>query len=248
MNSHQGLLQAIGFLLVIPLAILSDQIIKKIRRERIRKNLRHSLIHEIWRNFSLVSQIEKTYELNMEGEGEGVKVGHRAPRTTIIEKFVEFENLQTLFDFNRTQLLEIYGELKSLEEEYFIWREWIFEFVPKGQLEEFKARSSIVLDIVPSLMTNMINFWVSLIDEHHDKANLVPIQKLGEEIRRYRNEGKTIFPCYKTSLVNLNNLDKKNDKIVVVCWEEDKELDCLNTLSIQEETIPAESVSVRLKQ
>ena len=59
LNENQGLIEFFGLVLVIPLAILSEQILSKRRQKKNEENLSLLLLHELWINLSFVGQIGK---------------------------------------------------------------------------------------------------------------------------------------------------------------------------------------------
>lgn len=220
LNSNQGVIEAIGLLLVVPIALFSDKIISLFKKREYKKELMRLLLKEFWFNINFVSQLEVSYENNLKDAGN-VHIPSYGPRVSIIEKFLEFNVLNSLGVDERDRVTEIYAQLKDLKHEYYLWRELLTKYVITRNKEIYKTISSIMLSYVDPVMQNMLDLWILLVKDFGTKSNIPQIQKLNDVIFQKIKEGKWIRATYKASAFNRDKYKNINKFDVILCWIND---------------------------
>jgi high-affinity Fe2+/Pb2+ permease len=86
-NANEGFIAAIGVLVVVPLAIISNRLLERAHKKQLASAARNLLIHELGINLNFVGQIEESYHNNITDwfesgkEPSGLHIPHYGPRT-----------------------------------------------------------------------------------------------------------------------------------------------------------------------
>lgn len=213
-NENQALIEFLGLILVIPLAIVSDQIVTFFDQRKNKKNLSLLLIHELWINLNFVSQIEQSHESNR--TDKKVHIPYFPPRTSVLSKFLSYDLLTSLPKKDQEGVTEVYAQLTELKYEYNEWRNLLTQTTIMENKENYELRSQFVLNYISPLMKNMIDLFIRFLLRYGQKADDTRLRDLNKSITTAIQNGKWIGTTYKSSLFNPAIQEKEIS--VLVCW------------------------------
>lgn len=216
-NDNSGVIALIGIFVVIPFALLSNNIISYFRQRSYRKELKELLLHELWININFVAAIENSYKNNLLDVG-GLHMPHYPPRNEVLEKFIERDILNSLNKYEKVTILEIYAQLEGLKREYYIWRKLLFQGL-YHDCEKYEIISSTMISYVSPVMKNMMEFWVRIVSEIGKNSSSQPISETYKIIKERINAKKIIASTYKAS--DVQNKEYYANVNVIVCWIND---------------------------
>lgn len=218
LNDNQGIISFVALILIVPFALYSDKILLYKRKRNYEVELKQILLHELWININHVANIEASYRNNLLDD-EGIHIPHYPPRTSIIEKFIDFEIVTSLNKFNMLAVVEIFGQLDGLKHEYYIWRELLTTTPLKADKELYTITSSTMLSYIEPVMRNMMELWIVIVKDFGGKTEIPCIKNLNQIIFSLIRQGKWLRASYKSSdvveKVDLPCFD------VLLCWEND---------------------------
>lgn len=215
LNNNQGVIEFFGFLMVVPFAFLADFFIGSYRRQKHRNALKKVLMHELWVNMNFVAQIEESYNNNLTEEREGVHLPHYPPRVDILEKYIEYNFLNSVEKDNQdSQIREIYAQLKELKREFERWRDFITTHPVKDDVAMYTAFSETALSYIKSTMLNMITVWTNLVIELGEESGTKSIRLLKEKLTSNIRKGRAIKFHYK-----LNQTQEIDSEKINICWK-----------------------------
>ena len=220
LNNNQGVIAVIGLFFIIPLSIFSDKIISKYRRNEQRKELKRILLKELWININFVAQIEKSYINNLKDK-INLHIPHYPPRTEILGKFFEFDLLNSLNDFEKEDVIEIYAQLKDLKDEYFLWRNLMINNRISADEKLYINLSSTMISYVDPVMRNMLDLWIFFVKDIGAKSPISQIKELNELILKKIKDGKWIRTSYMASFYNRDEYKEVEKFDIILCWEND---------------------------
>lgn len=215
LNNNQGVIELFGFLMVVPLAFLADFFISSYRRRKHRVALKKVLMHELWVNMDFVAQIEESYNNNLAEQREGVHLPHYPPRVDILEKYIEYNFLNSVERDNQdSQIREIYAQLRELKREFERWRDFMILHPAKEDVALYTAFSETILSYIKSTMLNMITVWTNLVIELGGESSTKSIRLLKEKLAFSIRTNRIIKFHYKLSQIQEIDSEKVN-----VCWK-----------------------------
>ncbi len=221
LNNNQGIISSIGLIIVIPLAILSDKIISSWKSKKYKKELKETLLNELWINLNYVAQLEVSYR-NQLKDIENFHIPHYPPRTHVLGKFFEFDILNSLDKLEKGKTIEIFEQLEDLKHEFISCKSYLMNFQSVDEVE-YKKFCSTMLTYIDPLMRNMLDLWISLVKDIGAKSSVSQIQELSEIILEKIKEGKWIHSSYKASSFDKLEYRDIPKFDVILCWENDWE-------------------------
>ena len=221
LNNNQGIISSIGLIIVIPLAILSDKIISSWKYKKYKKELKETLLNELWINLNYVAQLEVSYR-NQLKDIENFHIPHYPPRTHVLGKFFEFDILNSLDKLEKGKTIEIFEQLEDLKHEFISCKSYLMNFQSVDEVE-YKKLCSTMLTYIDPLMRNILDLWISLVKDIGAKSSVSQIQELSEIILEKIKEGKWIHSSYKASFFDKLEYRDIPKFDVILCWENDWE-------------------------
>ena len=221
LNNNQGIISAIGLLIVIPLAIVSDKIISFYKSRQYKKELKETLLNELWMNLNYVAQLEVSYRNQLQ-DTENFHILHYPPRTHVLGKFFEFDILNSLDKLEKGKTIEIFEQLEDLKHEFLSCKRYLMDIQSVDEVEYIKFCSTMLTYIDP-LMKNMLDLWISLVNDIGAKSSVPQIQELSEIILQKIKKGKWIHSSYKASFFDKLEYRDMPKFDVILCWENDWE-------------------------
>ncbi len=221
LNNNQGIISFIGLIFVIPFAICSNKIISLFMSKKYKKELKETLLNELWINLNYVAQLEVSYR-NQLRDIENLHVPHYPPRTHVLGKFFEFDILNSLDKLEKGKIIEIFEQLEDLKHEFLSCKSYLMSIQSVDEVE-YKKNCSTMLTYIDPVMRNMLDLWVSLVKDIGAKSSFSQIQELSEIILEKIKEGKWIHSSYKSSFFDKFEYKDMPKFDVILCWENDWE-------------------------
>ncbi len=219
-NSNQGIIELVGLFLIIPFAILSDRILSARKRAEHRKELKRMLVKELWINLNYAAQIETSCEKNFR-DFQNFHLPHYAPRTEILEKYFEFEFLESLTPREKDGLVEVYAQLESLLREFLHWKSLMLTSNLASDKTMYGAVSSTLLSHIDPLMRNMLELWLVLVRELGMASPFPQIKELTKLISEEISKGKWIRASYKATFFKRKEFEGIDKFDILLCWIND---------------------------
>lgn len=218
LNNNQGVIAVLGMFVVIPFALLSDKFISFFRQRSYRRELKLILLHELWININTVAAIENSYKNNILDAG-GLHIPHYPPRNEVFGKFIQQDILNSLNEYEKRGVLEIYAQLEGLKGEYYIWRKLLLKGLSLD-VEEYKIISSTMISYINPVMRNMMELWVRVVSEIGKNSPNKQINETYKIIKARLKSKMIIAPTYKASYIK-NNKEYYANVNVIMCWIND---------------------------
>jgi len=225
-NNNSGFITALGLLFVVPLSIISTNIIEHNRKIKIVNGFMESLMDELWHNLNHIHQISESHlknvariDNNETSSNPEIGIPRYGPRLAILDKIVANDYLYSLDQPYRRFVSDIYVQLSGLKEEFEFWKKNIMT-MDLSNKNLYEAISSTMMTYIAPLMQNMLTVWVDIIIKIGSSSCFPQIHKTALTIQEKLKDGKMHLEVYKTSLLQNISHQLLNDG-VVICWVND---------------------------
>lgn len=153
-------------------------------------------------------------------DDDNLYIPTKAPRTEVIERYVEYDFISSLEKDKRLETMNIYVQLKQLKKEYYLWRELIVRTPHiKQEKQIFEQLSLPMTELTTAVLHNMVNLWIKLVLEIGSKSEYGIMKDLNRLMKKEKRKGKWMTGFYKAS--NYYRDSNKDKYDIVICWTND---------------------------
>lgn len=115
LNNNAGVIATASPVIAYYLGMKTIKTVEKRKRKEFKRELEFLLLNEIFFNLDYISQIDVSFNKNLLLDDDNLYIPTKAPRTEVIERYVEYDFISSLEKDKRLETMNIYVQLKQLK-------------------------------------------------------------------------------------------------------------------------------------